>query len=82
MSEEKKPKRTKEEVSREYSNLAFKAGNIQYQIHALKRDLSLLNDSMLSLNLEYPQADEAPQPVEIVEAPKDEPKQESEEESK
>jgi hypothetical protein len=45
-------KRTFETVQTEYQQLALKAGHIQYQIHALSKDLDLLNDQMRDLNFE------------------------------
>lgn len=45
--------RTSAAVVQEYNKLAFKAGNLQYQITEQKRDLNTINETMRSLNLEY-----------------------------
>lgn len=47
-----KPVRTLDEVKQEYANTCVQAGNLQYQIHALSKDLALVNDTMRELNLE------------------------------
>ena len=49
---EPKPSRTIKEVQEEYQQLAFKAGNTQYQIYTFERDLELLNSKMRELNFE------------------------------
>lgn len=45
-------KRTFETVQTEYQQLALRSGHIQYQLHALTKDLALLNDQMRDLNFE------------------------------
>lgn len=52
MSEEKKQRDTKT-IQQEYSNLAFRAGNLQYEISEKGKDLALLNNSMRDLNFEF-----------------------------
>lgn len=44
--------RTFEEIQREYSALAAKCGQFQYQVYTLNRDLDLLNNQMRDLNFE------------------------------
>lgn len=46
------PKRTYSQVQQEYVNLALKAGNIQYQMFILKKDLEVMNQSLRDLNFE------------------------------
>lgn len=45
-------KRTFETIQTEYQQLALRAGHTQYQIHALSKDLALLNEQMRDLNFE------------------------------
>ncbi len=45
--------RTFETVQTEYQQMALRAGHLQYQIHALSKDLALLNDQMRDLNFEF-----------------------------
>lgn len=45
-------KRTFETIQTEYQQLALRAGHTQYQIHALTKDLALLNEQMRDLNFE------------------------------
>lgn len=52
-------KRSVQEIQQEYQNLAFKSGNLQYEISQKKKDLDLLNSSMRDLNFEYIAAKEA-----------------------
>lgn len=47
--------RKSEEVLNEYNNLAFKAGNLQYQISQFTKDLDLINNTLRDLNLEFNQ---------------------------
>ena len=51
MTQETKP-RTVASIEQEYHQSCLRAGHLQYQIDALSRDLSLLNDTMRDLNLE------------------------------
>lgn len=44
--------RTFEDVQMEYSQLALRAGSLQYEIHVKSKDLEMLNDSMRKLNME------------------------------
>lgn len=44
--------RTLDQIRNEYTNLCVKAGNLQYQIQALKQDLELLNLTLRDLNIE------------------------------
>lgn len=46
------PVRTLDDVRNEYNQLAFRAGNLQYTIHAAEKDLDMLNESMRNLNFE------------------------------
>lgn len=46
-------KRTTAEIQQEYNNLAFKSGNLQYEIVERKSNLAMINDTMRSLSLEY-----------------------------
>lgn len=50
--EEKKAERTIEVVQNEYTALAVKSGQLQYQIYTFKKDLELLNSKMRDLNFE------------------------------
>lgn len=45
-------KRTEEVIYREYSELALKAGQLQYQIVTIQKDLDLVNEQMRALNFE------------------------------
>lgn len=56
MSENKE--RTLDDVKREYSQFCFDAGQIQYQIFSLKKDLELLNNQIRDLNFEAAQIKE------------------------
>ena len=47
-----KPKRTVEEVQREYNQGCLRAGHMQYQIAVLSKDLNILNDALRDLNFE------------------------------
>lgn len=47
---------TKEEFSKIMSDLAFRAGIKQYEIHCAEQDLEKLNAEMQKLNLEYVQS--------------------------
>jgi hypothetical protein len=51
--ETKLPGRGVDQVKQEYSNAAFKAGNLQYQIYTLSKELDMINDQLSTLNLEY-----------------------------
>lgn len=51
MSETKKP-RTMQELQGEYQGLCTKAGDLQYKIWALKKDLELVNDTLRNINFE------------------------------
>lgn len=64
MSNEQKPSRTLDVVHKEYTNACFKAGNLQYQISALSKDLGLLNDTMRELNFEAAAIKAAEKPAE------------------
>lgn len=69
MSEEKKA-RTVEDCGREYGQLCQKAGHSYYQAKALERDLGLIFDQMLELNLEAAKLSLAAQAAAPAEAPK------------
>lgn len=45
-------KRTVEQLSGEYAQLCQKAGHLNYQIHAISKDLELVNEQLRELNLE------------------------------
>lgn len=47
--------RKSEEIMNQYNNLAFKAGNLQYQICQYEKDLDLINTTLRDLNMEYNQ---------------------------
>ena len=49
---EKAEPRDLNSISKEYTEIAARAGALQYQILVLKQDLDLINDKMKSLNLE------------------------------
>lgn len=51
MSEQNKS-RSMEEIQKEYSQICFKAGQLQYQIHALNKDLEVVNSTLRDLNFE------------------------------
>lgn len=44
--------RTLEDVKREYSHTAFRAGDLNYQIYTLQNEIKMLNERMTDLNLE------------------------------
>lgn len=46
-------KRTSEVIVSEFNNLAFKAGNIQYEVHEKSKELTMINSTLRSLTLEY-----------------------------
>lgn len=46
-------KRTSEQIGQEFSNLAYKAGNTQYNIHEQTKELAMINETLRSLGLEY-----------------------------
>lgn len=50
---EEKPKRGTSEIQQEYQGLAFRAGNLQYEIVQKQSDLKLLNDTMRELSFEF-----------------------------
>lgn len=50
--EEQKKERTIEVVTTEFQQMAFKSGQIQYQIYAMQKDLEVVNKQLLDLNLE------------------------------
>lgn len=58
MSEEKK-KKTPLEIQQEYTVLAARAGDLQYKVSRLTRDLNTLNDQIESLNFEFVTAQKA-----------------------
>lgn len=47
-----KPQRTFKDVNIEYQKTCFKAGQLQYQIFALSKDLDAVNDVLRDLNIE------------------------------
>lgn len=49
----KKEPRALEVIQQEYNNLAFKSGNLQYELVCKHKDLDALNDQMRELNFEY-----------------------------
>ncbi len=51
MSETPKP-RTLEDVQKEYNNLAYRAGHLQYELAVKSKDLDMLNEGMKSLSAE------------------------------
>ncbi len=44
--------RTVSDITKQYNQLAWKAGNLQYQIHTLSGDLDMVNKELRDLNLE------------------------------
>ena len=54
-----KPARSVAEIQQEYQNLAFRAGNLQYEICQKNKDLDLINDTLRSLSFEFVAAQEA-----------------------
>ncbi len=80
MSEQKQ--RTSEDIVKEFNNLAFRAGNIQYEVSEKTKELSMLNETLRSLTLEFnkvkaaeqaeaaAKAAEAAKPAEEAPAPK------------
>lgn len=46
-------KRSSEEIVKDYNNLAFKAGNLQYTIATQTKDLQKINETLQELNLEF-----------------------------
>lgn len=66
-------KRTSEEVLKEYNNLAFKTGNLQYTVFETNREIAALNDTLRSLSLEFTKlktAEQAEEAAKAAEAPK------------
>lgn len=59
MSEEKKSHRETKAIQQEYGNLAFQAGNLQYEIVQKNKDLAILNNAMRDLNFEFIASKEA-----------------------
>lgn len=51
-----KPARATKDIQLEYQNLAFKAGNLQYELFSKTLDLKQLNEQMRELNFEYVEA--------------------------
>lgn len=47
-----KTERTIEEIQKEYSLVCAEAGQAQYQLFVLEKDLEIKNDRLRSLNLE------------------------------
>lgn len=45
-------RRSQEELTAQYGRLCQKAGNLNYQIVAIQKDLDLVNEQLLELNLE------------------------------
>ena len=58
MSEQVKP-RTSASIQEEYANLAFKAGNLQYEIVERNSNLVMVNNTLRELSLEYTRVKEA-----------------------
>lgn len=52
MTDTKTPERNLQDIQQEYINLCNKAGHLQYQIFVYEKDLSILNDTLRSLNFE------------------------------
>lgn len=52
LKEVKKEARTLNQVGSEYQNLCVKAGNTQYQIVTLQKDLDIMNQALRDLNNE------------------------------
>lgn len=50
---EAKPTRSVQEIQNEYSNLCFKAGNLQYEIECKQGDLKTINSTLRDLNFEF-----------------------------
>lgn len=44
--------RTLEEIQMEYQQLCTKAGHLQYQLHTITSDLSVVNSTLRDLNIE------------------------------
>lgn len=55
----KKEPRKMPEIQAEYGNLVQKAGQIQYQVHVLNKDLEMLNSALRDLNMEAAASQEA-----------------------
>jgi hypothetical protein len=52
-AEKEQPKqRSVQEIQQEYTGLALRAGQLQYQIYTFEKDLELLNKQMRELNFE------------------------------
>ena len=41
------------EIQQEYQNLAFKAGNLQYELSQKTKDLAIINEELCKLSMEY-----------------------------
>lgn len=63
-----KEPRSLDVIKQEYANLIMTVGTLQYEINCKERDLSLYNQTLRDLNLEYVaaknKADEQPKSVE------------------
>lgn len=46
-------KRTVEDIQKDFNNLAFKAGHLQFQIDCNTGDLNKINQTLKDLNLEF-----------------------------
>lgn len=64
------PKKTVEDLQREYSQLCSKAGHLQYQVHALSAELASVNEALKAINLEaaaiVPEAPKSEAPSETI----------------
>jgi hypothetical protein len=52
MSENQNQPRVLDEIQKEYAELVGKAGQIQYQLFVLDKDLKSINDRLLAINHE------------------------------
>jgi len=52
MSEKFKKPRSVAEIQNQYSGLCARAGDLQYRIYTLTRDLAIINDTLKDLNAE------------------------------
>lgn len=48
-----------EQITKEFSELCLRAGNLQFEIELKQKDLSMINEELKSLNFQYMEAKNA-----------------------
>lgn len=64
--------RTTADIQNEYNNLAFKAGNLQFELQERKRNLDMINDTLRALSTEYVSVKQAEDAAQAEQAKKEE----------